>query len=110
MKHKPDAITEGDSIIKLHSQYGLTETQAARAALVTAYYSQRNNDSLRQRTLNYLRCLVLGDEAANRIHDLEADWRKESNKLFYGSNSSNERKVIELKIEQIKKEIELILK
>lgn len=76
MKHKPDAVQEAEKLIAMHEKFGLPKMQATVHAIVTMEYAINHNHSLHQRTLNYLRSLVYGEEVGIQIHEKEQQWRK----------------------------------
>lgn len=77
MKHKKDAIENAERLIDLHNKVsGVSKEQATKSALITAEEAHGRNDSLSQRTINYIRELVYGVETANLLHDKESELRR----------------------------------
>ena len=83
MKHKQDAINEATKIIELHSKNISDQSVLIKTALITCEYSQTRDDSLKQRTLNYLRELVYGKVISEEIHALEIEINKLRHKLYF---------------------------
>lgn len=101
MKHKDDAIKNAEDIISAHVGNGLELKRAIRAALTTVEFlsqgSGRFNDSLTQRTLNYIRFLIMGEENSLRLHELEIMLRKQYS-IFNNSEIKAERNKAEVEI------------
>ena len=109
MKHKQDAIKEATNIIELHASNIKDQKVLVRTALITCEYSQLRDDSLKQRTLNYLRELVYGETIANELHDVEATLKKLRNR-FYTVCEDAEYEDLRIQISKLEKEIENLTK
>ena len=109
MKHKIDAKEEAEKVISLHMKAGkIDRNLAIISALITINYSQTRNDSLKTRTLNYLKYLHLGDEITLKLNSLETQLNKE----YYNFNNFEtleNRELSKIKINKIKKEISEII-
>lgn len=109
MKHKQDAIKEATNIIELHASNIKDQKVLVRTALITCEYSQLRDDSLKQRTINYLRELVYGEEIATKIHDTEHDLNIARNLLFYSEGDKLIASRLKL-VSRLEKKLEILTK